>query len=122
AEALPGRVLAALDVRAGRPAVSGWLEDEQRSVSATLQLWAGPPLAGVVLTSVDRDGTLEGPDLGLLAEALAATSHPLTYSGGIGTLQDVAAVASEGAAAAILGKSLLEGRIGLSAALLEARG
>ncbi|MBO0684934.1 MAG: 1-(5-phosphoribosyl)-5-[(5-phosphoribosylamino)methylideneamino] imidazole-4-carboxamide isomerase [Candidatus Dormibacteraeota bacterium] len=122
AEALPGRILAALDVRAGRPAVSGWLEDEGRTVSATLRLWAAPPLGGVVLTSIDRDGTLEGPDLELLAGALTATSHPLTYSGGIASMEDVAAVASAGAAAAILGKSLLEGRISLSPALFGARG
>jgi phosphoribosylformimino-5-aminoimidazole carboxamide ribotide isomerase len=117
AEAHPGRVLAALDVHAGRPAVAGWLAVEERTVQRTLALWAEAPLAGVVVTSIDRDGTLTGPDLDLLKEALDATQHPVTYSGGIASLDDLRAVAESGAQAAILGKSLLEGRIELPTAL-----
>jgi phosphoribosylformimino-5-aminoimidazole carboxamide ribotide isomerase len=120
AGALPGRVLAALDVRGGRPAVGGWLATEERSVAATLERWSEAPLAGVVLTSVDRDGTLAGPDLGLLAAALAATGHPLTYSGGLASLDDLEAVAAGGARGVILGRSLLEGRFSLAAALARA--
>jgi phosphoribosylformimino-5-aminoimidazole carboxamide ribotide isomerase len=117
AAAHPGRVLAALDVRAGRPAVTGWNERAELTVSATLAAWAPAPLAGVVLTSVDRDGTLAGPDGSLLAEVTALTDRPVTYSGGIGTVADLRMVAAAGAAAVILGRSLLEGRIALDEAL-----
>jgi phosphoribosylformimino-5-aminoimidazole carboxamide ribotide isomerase len=117
AAAHPGRVLAALDVRAGRPAVAGWLEEEDRALPQLLRRWRSAPLGGIVLSSVDRDGTLAGPDLALLAEVLPASAHPVTYSGGIGSLADVRAVAEAGAAAVILGKSLLDRRIALSEAL-----
>jgi phosphoribosylformimino-5-aminoimidazole carboxamide ribonucleotide (ProFAR) isomerase len=110
-------LLAALDVRAGRVAVAGWLAVEERTVRRTLALWAEVPLAGIIVTSIDRDGTLSGPDLDLLGQALAATRHPVTYSGGIASLDDLRAVAGTGAQGAILGKSLLEGRVELSAAL-----
>ena len=113
----PGRLLAALDVRAGRPAVRGWQAVEQLTVEGTLGLWAGIPLGGVIVTSVDRDGTMTGPDLDLLREAIAASTHPVVYSGGIASLPDLGAVASTGAAGALLGKSLLEGCIDLAAAL-----
>jgi phosphoribosylformimino-5-aminoimidazole carboxamide ribotide isomerase len=113
AGAQPGRVLAALDVRDGRPAVAGWLTVEQIDVRGALALWADLPLAGVVVTSVDRDGTLVGPDLELLREAVRATDHPVTYSGGIASLDGLRAVADSGAHGALLGKSLLEGRIQL---------
>ncbi len=113
----PGRVLAALDVRAGRPAVSGWSASVNRTVADMLGAWAGALLGGVILTSIDRDGTLAGPDLAVLAEADAATRHPLTYSGGIGSLEHLEAVAEAGAAAVILGKSLLEGRFQIAEAL-----
>jgi len=109
----PGRVLAALDVRTGRPAVSGWGEVADLTVGEVLARWADAPLAGLVVTSVDRDGTLAGPDLGLLAEVVAATGVPVTYSGGVGSLADVRAVAGAGAAAVILGRSLLEGLVRL---------
>jgi phosphoribosylformimino-5-aminoimidazole carboxamide ribotide isomerase len=109
----PGRVLAALDVRAGRPVVAGWLAVEEQTVKTTLGRWAGIPLAGVIVTSVDRDGTLSGPDLDLLHQALDATDHPVTYSGGVASLDDLRAVADSGAHGVILGRSLLEGRIEL---------
>lgn len=115
---LPGRVLAALDARGGRPAVTGWSQVADLSVAVLLEEWAPAPLAGVILTSIDRDGTLAGPDLALLSEAQRGNRrHPLTYSGGISSLADVESVARAGAAAVILGKSLLEGHIDLRDAL-----
>jgi phosphoribosylformimino-5-aminoimidazole carboxamide ribotide isomerase len=110
----PGRVLAALDVRGGRPAVSAWGEVADVTVVEMLARWAEAPLAGLVVTSVDRDGTLAGPDLVLLAEVTAVTEVPVTYSGGIGSVADVRAVAATGAAAVILGRSLLEGLVALA--------
>jgi len=112
-----GRVLAALDVRAGRPAVSGWGEVAELTVAELLARWAGAPLAGLVVTSVDRDGTLAGPDLTLLEQVTALTGVPVTYSGGIGSLADVRAVAAAGAAAVIMGRSLLEGLVSLEEVL-----
>ncbi len=114
---LPGRVLAALDARAARPAVTGWSELADLSLAEVLEGWAAAPLAGVIVTSIDRDGTLAGPDLDLLAEARRSGSHPVTYSGGISSLDDVAAVAAAGAAGVILGKALLEGHVDLREAL-----
>jgi phosphoribosylformimino-5-aminoimidazole carboxamide ribotide isomerase len=121
ASALPGRVLAALDVRAGRPAVTGWTAVEDASVRGALASWSRAPLAGVIVTSVDRDGTLGGPDLALLREALAASPWPVTYSGGVAGIEDVRVVAETGAASVILGKALLEGRMALADALRAAR-
>jgi phosphoribosylformimino-5-aminoimidazole carboxamide ribotide isomerase len=113
----PGRVMAALDVRGGRPAVQGWASVEAVTVAGVLRSWASAPLGGVILTSVDRDGTLAGPDLDLLAEVLAATTHPVTYSGGVRSIADLRALAAAGAAGVILGRSLLEGLLSLPEAL-----
>jgi phosphoribosylformimino-5-aminoimidazole carboxamide ribotide isomerase len=110
----PGRVLASLDVRGGRPAVSGWGEVADLTVAEMLARWQAAPLAGLVVTSVDRDGTLAGPDLALLAAVTATAGVPVTYSGGVGSLADVRAVATAGAAAVILGRALLEGLVGLA--------
>ena len=117
AAAFPGRVLAALDVRSGRPAVTGWSEEADLSLPELLGRWDRAPLAGVVVTSVDRDGTLRGPDLDLLAAVLAASTHPVTYSGGVASAADLQALRNAGAAGVILGKSLLEGLIPLAQAL-----
>jgi phosphoribosylformimino-5-aminoimidazole carboxamide ribotide isomerase len=117
AAAHPGRVLAALDVREGRPAVTGWGEVADLTVAEMLDRWSDAPLAGLVVTSVDRDGTLGGPDVALLGDVVRRAAWPVTYSGGVGSLADVRAVAAAGASAVILGRSLLEGLIPLAEAL-----
>jgi phosphoribosylformimino-5-aminoimidazole carboxamide ribotide isomerase len=117
AAAQPGRVLAALDLKDGRPAVTGWTEVAADGLEALVGRWEPASLAGIILTSVDRDGTLEGPDLAALLRVRALTRHSLTYSGGIAELADLQAVRAAGADAVIVGRSLLDGRFRLEEAL-----
>jgi phosphoribosylformimino-5-aminoimidazole carboxamide ribotide isomerase len=112
-----GQVLAALDVRDDQPAVHGWTENEPLKIGSLLARWDALPLAGVIFTSIARDGTLEGPDLKTLKRVRAMTSLPIQYSGGVASIEEVHAVAAAGAAAVILGKALYEGRIKLAEAL-----
>ncbi|HEV2028463.1 MAG TPA: 1-(5-phosphoribosyl)-5-[(5-phosphoribosylamino)methylideneamino]imidazole-4-carboxamide isomerase [Candidatus Dormibacteraeota bacterium] len=113
----PGQVLAALDVRDDRPAVTGWTETEPVMIGALLARWDRLPLGGVILTCIDRDGTLAGPDLETLARVRGMTGLPIQYSGGISSVDDIQRVAAAGAHAVILGKALYEGRITLEQAL-----
>jgi phosphoribosylformimino-5-aminoimidazole carboxamide ribotide isomerase len=116
----PGRVLAALDIKAGRPAVTGWTGVEDLALEQLLAAWEEASLGGVIMTSVDRDGTLEGPDADMLKRVRALTRHRLTYSGGIAELTDLETVRRAGADAVIVGRSLLEGRFRLEEALASA--
>jgi phosphoribosylformimino-5-aminoimidazole carboxamide ribotide isomerase len=113
----PARVLTALDVRNDKAAVSGWTQTEPVMIGALLGRWDSLPLAGVVVTSIDKDGTLGGPDLKTLARARAMTSLPLLYSGGVTSLEDITRVAAAGAKAVIVGKALYEGKFTLEQAL-----
>ena len=112
-----GRVFAALDVRNGDPAVTGWTQNEAVAIEDLLKRWNQLELAGVILTCIDRDGTLEGPDLATLARIRELTRMPVQYSGGISSVDDIRLVAAAGADGVILGKSLYEGRVSLSEAL-----
>ncbi len=109
----PARILSALDVRDEKAAVSGWTETEPVMIGSLLARWDKLPLAGVILTCIDRDGTLSGPDLVTLLKARSMTGLPVQYSGGVSSLDDIAKVTSAGAQAVILGKALYEGRIQL---------
>ena len=113
----PGRVLTALDLRDDKPAVSGWTNTEPVMIGSLLGRWDRLPLAGVIVTSIDRDGTLSGPDLDALVKVRAMTGLPMQYSGGVSSLDDIERVAAAGANAVILGKALYEGRITLEQAL-----
>ena len=117
ARAHHGRVLAALDVRDGQPSVHGWTESEPLKIGVLLARWDVLPLGGVVFTSIERDGTLEGPDLKTLAQVRSMTGLPILYSGGVASIDEIRAVAKAGAAAVIVGKALYEGRFRLKEAL-----
>jgi phosphoribosylformimino-5-aminoimidazole carboxamide ribotide isomerase len=112
-----GQVLAALDIRNGKPAVSGWVEIETTGVEDLIKRWNMLPLGGVVVTATERDGTMAGPDLEALHYVKTICKHPIQYSGGVSSLEDLRAVREADAAAVILGRSLYEGRISLEEAL-----
>jgi len=113
----PGRVLAALDVRDNKAAVGGWLDTDPVSIGALVGRWEFLPLAGIIVTSIERDGTMSGPDLQTLARVRKMTKLELEYSGGVTSVEDLHRVRAAGADAVILGKALYEGRIKLEQAL-----
>lgn len=112
-----GQVLAALDIREGRPAVAGWLETESIDIGELIARWDALPLAGLILTATDRDGTMTGPDIETLTRVRGMSRLPVQYSGGISSVDDIRAVREADAAAVILGRSLYEGKILLEEAL-----
>ena len=112
-----GQVLAALDIRDGKPAVAGWLETEPIGVGELIARWDALPLAGLILTATDRDGTMAGPDLETLTRVRAMSRLPVQYSGGIASLDDLRAAREADATAVILGRSLYEGKVLLDEAL-----
>jgi phosphoribosylformimino-5-aminoimidazole carboxamide ribotide isomerase len=114
--ALPHRVLAGLDVSQGSARAQGWTVDAGDAMTH-LQRWRSWPLAGVVHTAIERDGTLSGPSLEALRTVCAAFPGDVFASGGVTTLDDVAACAEAGAAGAIVGRALHEGSFDLGAAL-----
>jgi len=113
----PRTVMAALDVRDGKPAVSGWTETEPLDITMLIQRWDALPLAGLVLTCTERDGTMDGPDIETLARVRSLTRLAVQYAGGISTLGDIRRVREAEAAAVIIGRSLYEGKLSLEQAI-----
>ena len=73
-----------------------------------------------VVTDVTKDGMLSGPNLDLLRDVCAATSAPVVASGGVSSLDDIAALRSltpVGVEGAIVGKALYAGAFTLPQAL-----
>jgi phosphoribosylformimino-5-aminoimidazole carboxamide ribonucleotide (ProFAR) isomerase len=77
-----------------------------------------------VVTDVNKDGTLQGPNLNLLREVCAATNKPIIASGGVSTLDDLRALrilTESGVEGAIVGKALYAGAFTLEDALQESQ-
>lgn len=115
---LPGRVVPALDVAEGALQTDGWREEGPpwRRVAERLR---GLPCPAVLVTDVDRDGTLRGPNLELARSVSRISGIPALLSGGVRSLDDLrrAARSPEELAGVVVGKALLEGRFELEEAL-----
>jgi len=117
----PGRIVAALDVEGGEVRVEGWRRGAGSPVEALAKVVAGAGCPAVLVTAVERDGTLGGPDLALTARVAELTRTPALVSGGVRSLADLeAARATPGVAGAIVGRALYEGTIDLAAAVAAA--
>jgi len=97
-------VVLALDVRDGEVRSAGWTMGTGLAFADALERAAG---ARVLVTAIDRDGTLAGPDLDLVGAASAAGLRVLA-AGGVRSPADVDALAAAGAEAAIVGRALLK--------------
>jgi phosphoribosyl isomerase A len=115
------RIAIGLDVRGTRLAARGWTSDGGELDEALDRLEAdGCPR--YVVTDIDKDGMLRGPNLGLLRTVCARTDKPVIASGGVASLEDLQAIAGLmplGVEGAIVGKALYAGAFTLGQALAE---
>jgi phosphoribosylformimino-5-aminoimidazole carboxamide ribotide isomerase len=106
------RVVVAIDVRDGRARGEGW-EDDGVPARTVVERALGAGVGSLLVTGIDRDGTMAGPDLELLMEIRAmAPDVEIIASGGVSSLADLDAARATGANAAVVGRALLEGVFG----------
>lgn len=113
------RVAVGLDVRGSTLAARGWTS-EGGDLWETLERLDSQGCARYVVTDVAKDGMMTGPNLALLRQVCARTDRPVVASGGISTLEDIAAVrelVGEGVEGAIVGSALYRGAFTLPEAL-----
>ena len=109
----PERVVVAIDVRGGRVSVAGWTEESDLLAQDLAERLERRGVRTFVYTNADRDGTLEGPDLGGLRRVAQATGARVIASGGVSSLADLEAIRDLGLAnleGVIAGKALYERR------------
>jgi phosphoribosylformimino-5-aminoimidazole carboxamide ribotide isomerase len=113
------RVVASVDSRSGKVAAEGWTEETDLDTADVIGELSRRGVRRFVYTPVDVDGLMEGPDLDSLREVARATDAEVIYSGGIGALDDLRAVAGlgiENVEGVIVGRALYERRFSIAEA------
>ena len=113
------RIAVGLDVRGQTLAARGWTQDGG-DLFEVLDRLERDGCSRYVVTDVTKDGTLQGPNIGLLRSVCAATDRPVVASGGVSSLHDLRAIAElteVGVEGAIVGKALYAGAFTLPEAL-----
>ena len=69
------------------------------------------PLAGLLVTALNREGTMRGTDLLLMEDVAAAAPFPVIAAGGVGCVADLHALEDRGVTAAVVGMALYTGAL-----------
>jgi len=114
----------AVDARNGLVASSGWIETSNVKATDLARDLAIQGVATLIYTNVSVDGTLQGVDLASTETVARAFGGDLIYSGGVGSVDDVTALARlrhRGLRGVIVGRAIYMGRFTLAEALAAAR-
>ncbi len=107
------KLVISADQLQGKIVVSGWQENTNIDLINGIKQFVDLGYLEFLITSVDRDGTLSGPDLESLKKACDLPSTKIIASGGISSLQDIENVKKCGCFGVILGKALYDGKISI---------
>tara|TARA_B100001250_G_scaffold178719_1_gene153606 strand:- start:229 stop:990 length:762 start_codon:yes stop_codon:yes gene_type:complete len=120
------RIAVGIDGKDGYVATRGWQIATELKVTELASRFESSGAEVAIVTEIQKDGTLEGPDLQGLSEMLAETSLPIIASGGLSSLQDLKNLiqlqnVDRKLSGVITGKALYEGKMNLPEALLIAQ-
>jgi phosphoribosylformimino-5-aminoimidazole carboxamide ribotide isomerase len=117
----PEQVAVSVDVRKGKVAVQGWLEDSGLDALTVAKRFEDAGVSALIVTDIDRDGALMGFNVEVFGKIADALSIPVIAAGGLANVKDIENLrARKGTpiAGAVLGRALYAGTIQPAEALL----
>jgi phosphoribosylformimino-5-aminoimidazole carboxamide ribotide isomerase len=115
-------IIVALDYgENGKVMVEGWRKTVQFHVEDAIQRFLKLKIKTFLLTSVSRDGTLEGVSVDIVKKACAYEGVNVIAAGGVSSLKDLMLLKNAGVYGVVIGKALYEGAFSLKDALKIAR-
>ena len=111
------KIAVGVDIRGGKVAVKGWLEDSGIDALTFCRKMQDDGVSTLIITDISRDGAMNGTNTQLYAELSQSLSVNITASGGVSTLEDVKSLAGLGLYGAIIGKAYYTGAVKISEAI-----
>ena len=120
AKLYPEQIAVSVDVRKGKVAVEGWTADSELDAITVAKRFEDAGVAALIVTDIDRDGTVMGFNVEAFGAMADAVSIPVIAAGGLATVDDIVKLkARKGVpvAGAVLGRALYNGAIDPAQAL-----
>jgi phosphoribosylformimino-5-aminoimidazole carboxamide ribotide isomerase len=115
----PGKVAVGIDARSGMVAVQGWAEATDIMALDLAAKFEDAGVAAIIYTDIDRDGAMQGVNVEATAALANSVSIPVIASGGVSSLDDLAALKACGAPldGAISGRAIYDGALDIRQAI-----
>ena len=119
ANAYPGSLIVATDVRERRVVVRGWVRSLPLDILDVVADLSGLPLGGLLVSSACAAGHRTGADLSLLEDVADACAFPVIAMGGVADVSDLRALEHRGVSAVVLGEPLYRGHLDARSIAIE---
>lgn len=114
----PDRIIVSVDVKNEKIYIKGWEENSSQDTFSFISKLNEMKVASLIVTDIQKDGTLTGVNVGLFNKICKKSSIPIIVAGGISSLEDIKQLSAiKGIEGIIIGKALYEGRINLEEAV-----
>lgn len=119
-----GSVVAGIDAKGGNVKIEGWLQGSELSALELAQKMADLGYVHLIYTDIARDGKQTGVAIADYAQMAEAFENPVIASGGVASLDDIAALAAAPGAieAAVVGRAIYEGAFSVADAVAACKG
>ena len=107
----PNRIIVAADTRGRQVVTHGWSETSRLNVMDFIDELGSLALKAILVTAVEKEGRMQGPDMALMGEIALRSKVPLQASGGVRSIGDLRMLAEVGVSAAIIGMALYTGKL-----------
>ncbi len=124
AKTWPEQIAVSVDVRKGKVAVQGWLEDTDLDALTVARRFEDAGVSTLIITDIDRDGSLKGFNIDVFGAVADAISIPVIAAGGLTNVDDILALKAwpgVPVSGAVLGRAIYAGTITAPEALAAAR-
>jgi len=116
AKSLSSKIVISIDQLDGMIMVDGWRESVGIDIIQGINMFMSMGLNEFLLTSIDRDGTMTGPDVESLSTASKINGTNIIASGGISSILDIIKIRNTGCSSIILGRAIYEERFNVAQA------
>ena len=115
----PNKIIIGIDANQGKVSTRGWLKQSEIKATELIKEFSDLQISNFIVTDINTDGTLKGPNESFIEEILNNTNIPIIASGGIGSLSDLLSLIKfedKGLEGVIVGKALYENKFSIKEA------
>ena len=120
-EAYGERIAVSVDLRNGKVAVNGWLEDSGSDAVSFIKELEEEGVSVILCTDISRDGIMQGTNFPLYRDLSRKTGMDIIASGGVSSVEEIRELAGAGLYGAVIGKAVYSGAVDLKQALEAAK-